>query len=128
MSATVETARYNLRTVAANVAARLEVDPRVMTYDRRREYNRALAAEILKYPLAFTPEILAIAGNIRDQGALTAETSWGDFASEVVNEAATLSVPVLGNFTNKLLWIIALGVVVWIFANRRTPPPATARA
>lgn len=126
---TLDNARRNLRTAAGNVAARLGVDPAALTYDERRAYNSALAAEILRYPASFTSEILTIAGNVRDQGALTQESGWGDFAADVTAAAAVASVPVLGDFTNKLLWILALGVAVWAAVQAfRSPPrgPATA--
>lgn len=125
MAVTTANARYNLRTAAGRVASRLGVDPQNMTYDERRAYTAALAAEVLAYPASFTPEILAIAERIRDPGPLVDDSfSWGAYADEV----ATAAPGVLGEFTNKLLWILALGLVAWIFFNHRPSGPSPVRA
>ena len=123
MAVTAENARLNLRTVARNVADRLGVDPADMDATQRIAFNQDLAAEILKYPQSFTPEILAIAEGKRFAIAEQDDSiDWGQFTTEVASNA----VPVLSGFTDKLLLILALGVAVWaaVHAFRYTPSPS----
>lgn len=125
MAVTAENARLNLRTVSANVAARLGLNPANMTYDQRRGYNVELAAEIQKYPQSFTPEILAIASKIKDTGALSDSSfSWGDFGSETLGNAPA----VLGGFTNKLLMGLVVVAVAYIVVKNWPPGASPARA
>lgn len=89
-------ARLNLKTAAANVRARmgLGADSTAWTYEQRTEYNHALAAEILKYPNSFTPEILAIASRIANTVYTDlddATLDWAQFAGEVGGNALSLA-------------------------------------
>lgn len=89
---TTEQARLNLRTVVRIVRTRmgLPLDSDQFPYDVRNRYWKELAAEILKYPQSFTPEILQSAqfALTRDLGPLE-DTSfqWGEFGDEVAANA-----------------------------------------
>ena len=131
MSATVAEARYNLRTVARTVAARLDVDPRNLSYDERRDYNRNLAAEILRYPNGFTPEILASAAQIRDQGPQADSLSvWGSFIGDVTDTVLNTGASVAGIGNGVLTaarwsaWLIPLAVVAFVILWLMRRPPS----
>lgn len=124
MSMPLENAKANLRTASRNVAERLGVDPMNMSYEQRRAYNAALKAEILRYPESFTPEIVAIAEKVQDDGALDMSSAWGEFAPELTGNV----VPVLNDFTNKLLITAVILGVVWIVVNQRPGGPSPAVA
>lgn len=121
---TPENSLLNLRTAGRNVRARLGLSdtPSSWTFDERARYNKALAEEILRYPLSFTAQTLETAILVagKDYGALgDSSFSWGEFGAET----AANSVPVLGDFTNKLLGIAALAAVVYFaFLAARTRP------
>lgn len=120
MAVSAENARLNLRTAERNVAARMGIDPgdNQLSYDQRRAFNSALQAEILRYPQSFTPEILRIAQTTQDDGSLDdASFSFSAMADSTLGNV----VPVLEGFTNKLLWILALGVVVWVITKNWRP-------
>jgi hypothetical protein len=54
--------RANLATAKRNALASLSLaDSSNLTFEERVAYNKALAAEILKYPQSFTPETVASA-------------------------------------------------------------------
>lgn len=130
---TAENARLNLRTAARNVAERLGVDPANMDQAQRIAYNRALAAEILKYPQSFTPEIIEIAQRIgyTDSANLEdASFSWGEFAAEAISPAAEAAQSIgqgALNVANLSRWLIPAAVIFFVFlwiSNHAGRPPA----
>jgi len=122
--ATEANSALNLRTAARNVVASLGVpsDPKERSYAQQAAYLKALAAEVLRYPNSFTQATLDNAARIaaKNYGALdSTDFAWGDFASETARNA----VPVLSDFTNKLLAILALAAVAYfaVLAFRTNP-------
>jgi hypothetical protein len=70
MNPTAEQSRANLRTLRANIAAQLGVDPLNLTEDQRANYNRTLARGILDRPNSFTLETQQIAAAYLKQEAV----------------------------------------------------------
>lgn len=111
---TPENSALNVRTAGRNVRARLGLpdDQKEWSYAQRAAYNKALAEEILRYPLSFTAQTLetAILVSGKDYGSLgDPSISWGEFAAV----GAAVAVPVLSGFADKLLVILALAAVVY---------------
>lgn len=116
MAVTFENSQRNLATAARNVRTRLGLAASSLewSYDERTEYIRQLAAEILRYPQSFVDAHLSWAHTVAGKSyEKLAEISLPDEVAEIVAQTAANSVPVLGDFTNKLLLILALGVAVW---------------
>lgn len=127
MSATGTENTYNLRTARQRVAASLGVDPANLSYEKRIEYNRALAGFILQYPAGFSDSTLATAADIAGRSyddLADPSFNWGEFADDV----AATAVPVLDGFQNKLLLIVAVAAVAWVFFNSRPSSPTPAPA
>ncbi len=129
MPATPENSQRNMRTLAAQVRARLGLSDVMQswTYAQRSAYNQALAAEVLKYPNSFTSEFTRQAQIIiqKPLGSL-ADTSfsWTGLTDAAFDNAATV-LPSPSSL-NKLLWVAIAAVAVLLFL--RLPPANPARA
>ncbi len=114
---TADQNKRNLATASRNVAARLGVDPaNLSSYEIRVQYNKELAAEILKYPQSFTEGTLESARIVSEKtysDLQDASFSWGDFGDALAEEAK-VTLPAVGN---KLL-IGAVVVAAVYFAVR----------
>lgn len=93
---------------------------RALGYDDLRKLNVALAQIVLQYPNSFDAGRVhaarsALAGI--DGPLVDADFSVAAFGEEALGNA----LPVLGGFTNKLLLILALGVVVYVIVNMKRP-------
>lgn len=124
--ATAEQSRYNLRTAQTRVAARLGIsDPRSISYDIRREYNRALAEEILKYPQSFDATALANARASLEKDFSNIEGTSFDltlFADAVADQAAE-TLPSVGNKLLLAAVVVAVAYVA-VRAWRAAPAPS----
>lgn len=129
--ATAAESAYNLRTVARRVADALGIkDSRDMTLVQRTAYNRALIAEILKYPNGFTSEIRNRAaamntdygyrGNYFDSALGTVATSVTDTV-RAINPLDPQNIAITGKW---LLVAVALLAAFWLLINRRPSSPA----
>ncbi len=123
--ATLENARLNLRTAARNVQASMGLSGASANWstDQVTAYNKALAAEVLRYPNSFTPEILATAQLLLGRQYTSIEDAtfaWGEFGAETLANAPG----VLGGFTNKLIIAVVVVAVVYfgVRAYRKGAP------
>lgn len=115
----------NLKTAARNAAASIGVDPANLTYDERTAFNKALAAEILKYPRSFSDATLETARRI-DAKAYQPLDDEGfdlsDFANLTVDNAGKI-VDAAGSQLRTLSIVAVLAVAAFYIL-----PGALARA
>ena len=114
MAISAESNRLNLKTAARNAANSLGVDAAKLTFDQRTAFNKALAAEVLKYPLSFTAETLNTARIIyaREYRPLESEGfDLGDIADAIGNEAAAIN-NALNPFSEKNRRLVFAAVVI----------------
>lgn len=129
---TAEQNKLNLASARNVIATRLGLDPANMTYEQRREYNRALGEFVLKYPERFTDQTLSAARlAVSDASRLGAmdDTSfdWGSFGSSVVDNGIELGGDAaqigkgIANTAAMASWLIptvALAVVgIWVWGR-----------
>lgn len=115
----------NLKTAGRNAAAAIGVNPGNLTYEERTAFNKALAAEVLKYPQSFSDETLATARRIAAveyQPLQDAGFDLSDFANATVDNAGRI-VDAGGSFLKKLLVVAVVAVAAFYFL-----PGAIARA
>ena len=132
MFVTAEQNRANLRSAERIVAIAMGVEPddNALSYEKREEFSKRIAAEILKYPDRFTSATLATAQRIAGttyQPLADASFDWTNFAAETVKPGADALQNVgkgVLNTLNASSWAIPvaalalLGLLVWNLSRR----------
>ncbi len=122
--------KRNLVTARRNAGQRLgllnfdgsDVSTVALPYDSLRLFNQYLAWEILRNPESFDRQRVETAEQIViTPDAPLSDASWS--VKEFAGEMASNAVPVLGNFTNKLLIVGTIVAVVYfaILAMKSSP-------
>ncbi|MBA3849351.1 MAG: hypothetical protein C0502_05070 [Opitutus sp.] len=116
MPATAANAARNMRTLSANIRARLGLpdSPALWTYEQRATFLRQLSADVLRLPDSFTAEQVATARRIAGQTyEQLADTSFdlGAFAAEAGRNAAPALVE-----TKWIVWgLVAFALLIALF-------------
>lgn len=129
---------YNLRTVARQVRERLRYVPATATYQQAIAYNKALAAEILKYSMSFNSQTIttaeAIIDKSYDSGLDDPSLDWGLLRNEIADSVISAGGAAAGvgsgvlTTVNAARWALPvavaflLGVLLYRFATKPTSP------